>query len=170
MPDGSGSLLSLNFAGGNYTSKVYGNDAAIKSENSYSSLQTAALPVFGVSQAGHGFFSIIENAAEEATISTAKIIGNQNPRSSISAGYIVWKKYYEMGKDRNLRFFESVFTEYMICEAPSVRYVLLSDKANTYSDMANYYREYLKQKHVLQKKLEDEKRLYQSRFYRLNDI
>ncbi len=151
VPDGSGAIIDLaEKSDVNYTQHIYGNDMAIEQDRSSAVIQNAGLPVFAMNTKNKSFLAIIDSGEAVATVN-AEVYGKKFLQSRIFASFNC--KAVDTSNagalrsqnDLNLYAKEYVATDY------SVRYILKSGKT-TYSDMAQYCREYLIEKGILQEK------------------
>lgn len=149
VPDGSGALIEMNTSNtGSFSSSFYGNDYSLYSEEQTMLTQNTMLPVWGMSAQSGGLFAITEGAAAVADLNV-QTISASNPANTAWASFyyrtVDTEQKAEMGTGAGNA--EGIFNLYCsspLTELPTVRYCLLEAGKNTYSDMAAYYRRYLK--------------------------
>lgn len=160
IPDGSGALIDLstvNPASAAYSQRIYGRDGALSYYYDEGSEHDAMLPVFGMYKNGAGVLAVVNGNESAATI-CAECCGKTSSFSRTYASFIYrvfdtvtisgsdwrYKEYTAAAKVREKKNF-------------AVTYMFLDN--GDYVDMALKYREYLKQKGSLNKKLSDSKLL-----------
>ncbi|MCD8501071.1 MAG: DUF5696 domain-containing protein, partial [Bacillaceae bacterium] len=151
VPDGSGALIHLNNEKSNYqpfNAQVYGNDKAVFSREETVVSETIRLPIFGMKQADHAFFAIIEKGDAVASIH-ADVAGRLNGYNSIHSSFL-FKEVGEItlsGGERSSTI--SIFQKGKFEKDIVIRYGFLQGEDASYSGMAAYYRNYLQEKHDL---------------------
>ena len=155
VPDGSGAIIDLaEKAGSTYIQNVYGLDLAVNRVKSAQIAQNATIPIFGFNRVDSGFLAIIIGAAEEASINAA-VYGNSNLQSHAFARFnLRGMDSTDIGQTSNIPVF-NLYANHIVYENPQVRYVLFDQGNATYSQMANYYRNYLIETGVLKQRLEE---------------
>lgn len=155
VPDGSGGIISfLKQTDATYSQMVYGTDLAVDTQQSLQLTEKAVLPVFGMNRGDSGFFAVIENAAESATIN-GQVQGATNLSSGIYSEFLI-NTYDTADAAISAIGGRSAFNLYAkkpISESPKVRYVMLGEDNCDYSSMAKYYQKYLQDKDVLAERL-----------------
>lgn len=154
IPDGSGMVVSLNTNSGESLQRpFYGTDQAVTSQQTTQEVQNLLLPVYGQHRAGSGYLAIVEGAAEQASL-RLQMAGGENPYTSVAAAFgLRGMDTTDIGKDRDMPVM-NLYSEHLVYENPSVRYILLEDESSTYSDMASVYRQYLLDRGILGERLQ----------------
>lgn len=163
VPDGSGALIYLNngrTTAASYYAMVYGQDESKRILNKTQSEVDAALsiklPVFGLKADDQAFFAIIEEGAGYADIS-ADIGGRLTSYNNVYAGF----SYLQYGPTA-LSDMIGGSNSYQLYGSKDftgiyqVRYAFLTGEQADYSGMAAYYREYLEEQGVLERKTTSE--------------
>ncbi|MCR2821532.1 DUF5696 domain-containing protein [Lederbergia panacisoli] len=152
IPDGSGSLIELNNGKSHYqpySARVYGKDAAVIEKTDHLTSEKIQLPVFGMKQGEHAFFSIIEEGDGVATIE-ADVSGRLNSYNSVYSAFVI-KNSGEItlagGSRSNTTF---VFQKGEFKENITIRYAFLEGDQANYAGMASYYQKYLVDKYHLE--------------------
>lgn len=153
VPDGAGALIYLNNGRKSaepYNVPLYGEDEMLQSPSINRNGEVSRLPVFGIKQGSHGLFGIIEQGDALASI-TADISGRLNSYNTVSPLFRVRSTMpyqYRAGKvSKEVPLFQSLYDGEL-----TIRYSFLAgDEAASYAGMAAYYREYLADKHGLQR-------------------
>ena len=154
VPSGCGALMYTNaHAEGtrNYSAEVYGTDAARQEPEEFTDDESIRLPVFGAKEADTAMFGIITSGAGSALIEAKA--GNDK------LGYSnVWPTFFVRGYD-SFRFsshgtgetIATRMTDNIYNQVVSVRYYPLYEDKADYNGMAEKYREYLLDHHMLSK-------------------
>ncbi len=161
VPDGSGSLIYFNNGKLNadaYYGVLYGlNEVKVRTEN-FNYNEKLRLPVFGIRKNGSALLGMIEQGDAVAAI-------NANIGGKLHSYNHVYPQFEVLAQDA-IKLSSSVqpgdFTISASAEIPIyqpdvmrtdyvIHYAFLSGSAAEYSGMANYYREYLVNKGVLQR-------------------
>ena len=143
FPEGSGGIISLNkksSEGFPFTRPVYGKNISSKTTTALEA-KPVMLPVFGMNDGYKGFVAVIEDGAAVASI-TAEVSGRISVYNNIYASFRrrAFDAYsLDMQKGAQIMVVEAspVLSDY------SIRYFLLSNGQNDYSNMAAVYRSYL---------------------------
>ena len=140
VPDGSGALITFNNGRHNqsiYNNSVYGFDSALKRDAIVID-NSAAFPVFGISNNGSSFVCVPEDGAESASV-TADVSGRLNSYNSASAFFTVtnWDDVDISKANLNVKVFERQELSGELRQ----RYIF-PDK-DGYVGMAEAYRSYL---------------------------
>lgn len=142
VPDGTGGIINFNngkLAQNPYYANVYGWDWAMIRKQIVSETQ-AAFPVFGMVNNGNAFVCIIENGSAFAGVS-ADIGGRYTTYNTISATYnILHGDSYDVSDKGN----ESVYIYEASVPEGSIKQRYCFMATDSYVDMANKYREYLR--------------------------
>lgn len=141
VPDGCGALIQMNQKEGDYSQKLYGNDAAVQSSSKPQLSKSALLPVFGMAKGSSGLMGIVEKGAETATLH-AGTISASNPQNTIFTSFTVRElDVTDIGIDRNIPVY-NLYSKHLLRISPQVRYVLLEKSKADYVSMAAYARQY----------------------------
>ena len=141
VPDGSGAIIELSDKKDvNYTQNIYGIDPAIEQDRSSAVIQNAGLPIFAMNSLDKSFFAIIDGAEAVATVN-AQVYGTKFPQSRIYASFNC--KAVDTSNAGALRRQNelNLYAKDYVSEDYSVYYILSSGDT-TYSDMAEYCRDY----------------------------
>ena len=148
VPDGSGALIELNNGKSNYqpySAHVYGKDEAVFTRADSLTSETIKLPVFGMKQGDHAFFTVIEEGDGLATIE-ADVSGRLNSYNSVYSAFLI-KEAGEVtlaGGNRSNTVY--IFQKGKFQEDISLKYFFLSGATASYAGMAQMYQQYLKVK------------------------
>jgi hypothetical protein len=158
VPDGSGSLIYLN-NGKSYATpflaQVYGSDNSIKTEEKFSEIQNAYLPVFGMKQGDGGFIGIIEEGEAFANI-LADVSGRLNSYNNVCVEFnTIPNDVLHLGKISGNKLIK-VYQPRIYEGDFKIRYYFMDGKDSSYSSMANRYRQYLIEQGKLKKKEKSE--------------
>lgn len=154
IPDGSGAIINVAEKPGKSISKtVYGTNGAITNDITTQLAQDTYLPVFGYNRGEDGFFAVITNAAEEATVN-ADILGGTNRQTAVYADFNLFNYDVTDIQAASSVPVYNLYTENPIVVNPEVRYYLLDSTTNSYSSMAKIYRDHLIETKVLGARLE----------------
>ncbi|MFW6269223.1 MAG: DUF5696 domain-containing protein [Bacillota bacterium] len=165
VPDGSGALIYMNNGKNRadaYSGKVYGKDPVKEETEKPQSKEKVHLPVFGIKKNNSGLLGIIEEGESLATI-RADIARQSNSNNIIyptfttidrgttglgldayTFGYIPVGGGSETGKI-------GIYQPQIYQGDIKIRYVFLHGDQSDYVGMANTYRNYLAEKHELEK-------------------
>lgn len=165
LPDGSGALVYFNnnrLTANTYSKTLYGfdngtNDKVMggKASAAYFTLsENQQLPVFGISNGDQGFLAIINEGAARAGI-------NANVAYKYTMYNAVWPTYYyhsigtvrQTQKDGSETVTKVTEKNTEVWQNFQVSYYFLEEGKNTYSDMAQLYRDYLIANAGLQERL-----------------
>ncbi len=158
VPDGSGGLVEFNSSKNNaaaYSATIYGNDLAIKSKGLENNDVSVQLPVYGISRNDEGLFAVVENGAEYCSIN-ADIADDTIP---YNVGYISADiNPYDKMSVANPIHGGGTTQIFVRQKEPykgkiNISYYMLGKGKNTYSDMANFYRQKLVEEKILTEKL-----------------
>lgn len=152
VPTGSGALLytdeDVQDFSRTYTGEVYGTDGARQILDTTTKEEPIRLPVFGVKNHNSALFAIISNGAESAKI-TADAGNSRNGYSTVYTTFSLRgndeTEVKRAGYSDALVYSEKFDTDAVY----SVNYYPLNDENADYSGMANFYKDYLKEKGVL---------------------
>ena len=161
LPDGSGGLVNFNSTKSGaaaYSGAVYGSDLTIRKNNLTTNQTGIQLPVIGISRNSGGLFAVIEEGAEYCSVNAA-IAGEVIP---YNVGYVKADiNPHDQMSVMNPVHGGGTALIYVHQQAPyqgrvAIRYSMLDEGKNTYSDMANLYRNRLIANGTLNKKLSGE--------------
>ena len=146
LPDGSGSIMNFrnNKVAENYRVQIYGQEKTIFSENKLMDLQNAIFPVYGCVSDNNGYFAIIEDGESHCYINAVSGDEKATPRAWIDftvepLDYMIADSGTQTGSDQK----NAVYQTDRYDGELSIKYKFFAnDKAN-YSEMANYYQNYL---------------------------
>lgn len=158
VPDGSGGLVEFNSSKNSaaaFSGTIYGNDRAIKSNGLDNNDVKIHLPVLGVSRNNGGFFAIADTGAQYCSINAdiaddtipynvGYFSANINPYDAMTVANPI-----HGGGTTQIFVRQKEPYKGNVC----IYYYPLEQGKNTYSDMANFYRERLKAQGVLKEKL-----------------
>lgn len=154
VPNGSGSLIYFNNGKKveEYRQDVYGEDDATKAYDAVEKTQKARLPVFGIKHDRSAVFAEITNGDALATI-VAGVSGNINSYNYVYPSFTLRgtekvSMFGATGASADLPSVEKNMYNLDI----NVSYAFLNDDDADYSGMANYYRNELINRKVLNKK------------------
>ena len=158
IPDGCGGIINFNGNNGtsHYSGKIYGEDNSIRNSNLKIDTPQIQLPVFGLKRNNSGVFAIAGSGAEYCSINAdaATDIYPYN-RAYISAEVY---PYDEMEVANPIsgggKVDVYVHQKEIYNDSIGIDYYILEKNKNTYSDMANFYRNKLVSNGVLKDKLE----------------
>lgn len=160
VPDGSGGLIHFKeSANASYSKKIYGSDGAIDLQLSSEINQRTVMPVFGANCVDSGFFAIIEDAAESATV-RCQTYGTGKLASAIYSGFSLREFDRTDIAEYSGSLSMNLYAKKTLSENPCVRYILLDEKTCDYSSMAKLYQEYLVEQGILTETLEQGMPLY----------
>ncbi|UVI31502.1 DUF5696 domain-containing protein [Paenibacillus spongiae] len=142
LPDGSGTLISLN--NGKKLSQpimmpVYGEDKAKYVIEKYNTLESNRLPVFGMKKNEAAFLAIIEEGDGLAWLS-ADIAGRQHEFNTVFSQFIILPKD-EVRLSNNEIMYKTPKNTYR--GKLQIRYAFMNGEQANYSGMAEAYRSYL---------------------------
>lgn len=152
VPDGAGALIYLNngkIEAAQYVSPVYGRDEAIGELTEKSTItENIYLPVYGMRKGDQGFLAIIEDGAAISTI----LAGVAGWTTSYNAVYprftlIPYTSVQLRAGNSSINTYQSRLADTDI----TIRYRLLAGEQSGYTGMAQAYREYLVERHELDK-------------------
>lgn len=146
LPDGSGSIMDFrnNKVAKNYRVQVYGQENTIFAENKLLNLHNATFPVYGCVSDENGYFAIIEDGESHCYINAVSGDEKATPRAWIDftvepLDYMIADSGTQTGSDQK----NAVYQTDRYDGDLSIKYKFFAnDKAN-YSEMANYYQNYL---------------------------
>lgn len=149
MPDGSGALIKIN---GSYKSdfsqSFYGTDYSVLEDSKSQLSQNLMLPVFGISETDGGIFAIIEKGAEMAELNI-KSMSNSAPQNHIFTSFTLRAvDVTDIGEKTGVPVY-NLFSKHLLEVSPKIRFAVLSEGKSEFSDMAKYYREYLKENKLI---------------------
>lgn len=152
VPTGCGALLytdeEVQEFSREYTGEVYGTDGSRYILDNPTNQEPILLPVYGVKNKDSALFAIIENGSEAAKI-TANSGNSRNGYSSVYATFFV-RGNDETEVERTNYSDAFIFSEKFDKNAVyTVNYYPLFDESADYSGMAEFYKEYLKEKNSL---------------------
>ncbi|MCM1231977.1 MAG: DUF5696 domain-containing protein [Ruminococcus flavefaciens] len=161
VSDGSGALIYLNnekASYGSYSQRVYGRDAALVTEKMSTEEETARIPVFGLKDGNRGFLAIISEGDTNATVNamTSGVLSSYNNayvtfqyRPYTKTSFLQGNLYASNGAGGDSQISLTVSPVIPEMKAFSVEYNLLFEEDLDYVDMAEVYREYLREKYGL---------------------
>lgn len=149
IPDGSGALIKIN---GSYKSDFsqtfYGTDYSVLEDGKGQLSQNLMLPVFGISENDGGIFAIIEKGAEMAELNI-KSMSNSAPQNHIFTSFTLRAvDVTDIGEKTGVPVY-NLFSKHLLKISPKIRFVVLSTGKAEFSDMAKYYREYLRENKLI---------------------
>lgn len=153
IPDGSGAIIDFSCGEQPSVFNFYGKDYTNSSESLELIERTAAFPVFGMSYKDGGIFAIIDGGASIASL-TASPISESSPVNHANISFSV--RMFEAADSGNYNLFSKTLPNANL----SVNYTLLTSDDNSWSDMANYYREILKKNGELSSESSSETPIY----------
>lgn len=152
IPDGSGALISLNRSGDtiSYSTRIYGEDDALKTKRQTEVTPQAIMPVYGLSAAGGSFFTVITDGAATASVE-AYTAGNQTVFNQVYASFQLrsMDEYTTTdwsGDERRTVMLENGYIHYT---SFTQQYYLLEPNTS-YSEMASLYRQQLLDNGILE--------------------
>lgn len=156
LPDGCGALMRFRQekAGKEKLSlPVFGNDLTVTASaelDAKKETERVTLPVFGMKEAAEGYLAIIEDGAATATIEAYRA-GGYNAYNAVYPVFTVTEKdnVYLEGSEESTQIPQ--FQQKLYDGDFRVRYVLLNDGDNGYSEMAAALRSYYIEQGVLKK-------------------
>lgn len=147
VPDGSGALINLNNgkAGvGNFSARVYGEDASISVLNKFSVTEAISLPVFGMKNSNNAFLGVIEKGDGVATIN-ASVSGALTSFNTVYTNFSLRSidHFYIQDISGKLRENPVVDNGKIMHDELKIKYFFLTDKESDYTGMAKKYQQYL---------------------------
>lgn len=154
VPDGSGALINFN---NNKTQindpveiPIYGLDEGRERETQPFLNQQGYLPVFGIKKEKSALFAIMESGASVATV-----IADISGKTSVAVDKNIIYPSYKLVEFQALSTVMTVMTlrvyqEERMSSDIDIKYTILSEDKADYSGMAEFYRNYLYEKGVLQ--------------------
>ena len=147
VPDGSGALIDFNQPSPStftYSKTIYGRDDATPLKQKTGSPSVVNMPVLGVNMPGGGFTAIATSGEANATVN-AMISGVKQSYNSAYFGFVYRSadsvQMKAQAYDSRMITIMDTLREYP--DTFTVNYTLMDKGQNTYSDMANIYRQYL---------------------------
>ena len=148
VPDGSGALVYNN--NGKNKSKavnvqVYGTDKAFTSYRKLTATNTTHLPVFGIKNEDTSLFAIIEDGASSAYVNAVSANATQNYNRAYFSFKLVGADTVSLdaaGGNAQLTGSEVYAADKPLVSTIKVAYLPM-EKGSGYSEMANFYRNYL---------------------------
>ena len=142
VPDGSGTLIKIN---GSYktdfSQSFYGTDFSTLGEGG-KTYRNLMLPIYGISESDGGILAIVESAAEVAKLNI-KTIGNSAPTNHIYTDFTLKAvDVTDIGEKTNVPVY-NIFSNHRLKISPKIKFVLLESGRAEFTDMAEYYRNYL---------------------------
>jgi len=151
VPDGSGALIHFNnqrFNQPPYQQAVYGSDYSMLERDDIKTEETIRLPVFGLIKEDRAMLGMIEGGAAVATIN-ADVSGRLNSYNFVYPSFTVINKGdVTLQTDEQARSLPR-FQERGTNEDFEVRYAFFGENQASYTDMANYYQDYLRAEDLL---------------------
>ncbi|MFW6256668.1 MAG: DUF5696 domain-containing protein [Bacillota bacterium] len=170
LPDGSGTLINFNngkTSSPAYHSRIYGRDYAVDLQETRNRMdQQAYLPVFGINRQNKGLFSIIEEgdslAGVRADIAESRYSFNYAypeftimpyALTNLQGDVTEYTQNVPGGSAQWVHGIETanIYPPEMYQGDIKIRYKFLSEDKSDYSSMAKEYRDYLKEKHNLER-------------------
>lgn len=159
LPDGSGAIIKpkiLSNVGISGEMPVYGGDEAIGQMLYNTYTEQCYLPIYGMKSGSKGLCAIISSSAERSFISWD--VGSSNLKfSSVYATFNI-RGYNLIERPGGFAAYSphlKVFNEYISNERLIVDYYPFYGEDCGYNDMADIYRDYLKEKYSLNSKSEE---------------
>jgi len=151
VPDGSGALINLfDNKSGSFSKVLYGYDYTVQKNQFSQVAQNAIFPVFAQAHSTNGFFAIVQTGDEACTLLANK--KGSNLSNNIYAQFNVCATDVSVtGESLRIKPYNLYANGYIKAE-PEVKYVLTPEHTQSYSAMANYYRDYLTKKGDIEKK------------------
>ncbi len=147
VPDGSGAVVDF---ADNPVLKTpvnlsfYGTDYSMLQNTDPEKQPSLRLPVYGIKSGDQAFMAILEDAASIATLKVS-VAGQTSQYHSLQVGYIIRDNAEMKVPGISQASVVRVYQEQPYSSNCSIRYAFFSGEDTGYSDMANYYRDYLKQ-------------------------
>lgn len=146
VPNGSGSIIYFNNGKTNvpdYSQYIYGMDPLSQEYTVLENVETARLPLYGISKESSDVLVTIEDGASLAYIA-ASVSGKVNSyncayASFVLRGFDTLSMFGTTGNEAELPILERNFYDVNL----TVQYSFLDEEHSGYSGMANYYRERL---------------------------
>lgn len=144
VPDGSGALIEFNNGkSGNYQQKIYNTNGLMNVKTNKTKVENALLPVFGTYCNNHSLFAVIDGGAGSSKLYgfTSSENGYYNriyPQFTYRQSSVV-SMLSKTWSPVEISFVSSLAAQ----ENFSVLYCPLQNEYGGYSDMANFYRDYL---------------------------
>ncbi len=164
VPDGSGALIYLNndkATYGAYSQAIYGRDTALITEKLSAESETARIPVFGMKDGDNGFLAIVTEGDTSATVN-ALTSGTLNSYNNVYASFcyrpftrttfLQGNIYASNGMGGDTVISLAISPVVPKLNTYSIEYVLMSEEDLDYVDMAEVYRDYLKETYGLSAK------------------
>ncbi len=164
VPDGSGALIYLNndkATYGAYSQAIYGRDTALITEKLSAESETARIPVFGMKDGNNGFLAIVTEGDTSATVN-ALTSGTLNSYNNVYASFcyrpftrttfLQGNTYASNGMGGDTVISLAISPVVPKLDTYSIEYVLMSEEDLDYVDMAEVYRDYLKETYGLSAK------------------
>ncbi len=154
VPNGSGSLIQFNNGKKDtaYSQHVYGIDPTAQSYVVTEEIEVARMPVFGVKRNDSAIFAIISNGDALANIN-ADVSGKLNAYNYVYPEFNLREmELLDMFGISNTQSDTPVVEKNYYDVNLSVDYAFLPKEEASYSGMANYYREVLKEQGILKDK------------------
>ena len=146
LPDGSGSIMNFrnDKVAKNYRVQIYGQENTIFAENKLMDLQNAIFPVYGCVSDNNGYFAVIEDGESHCYINAASGDEKETPRAWIDftvepLDYMIADSGTQTGSDQK----NAVYQTDRYDGDLSIKYKFFADDKANYSEMANYYQNYL---------------------------
>ncbi len=159
VPDGSGALIYLNndkASYGAYSQTVYGRDLSLITEKLSADSETARLPVFGMKDGSRGFLAILSRGETNAAVN-AMTSGTLNSYNNVYASFryrpftrttfLQGNTYASNGQGGDTVISLTISPVTPKTERYRVEYILLSEEELDYVDMADAYKDYLKERY-----------------------
>jgi len=157
IPDGSGGVVNFNSNknwAGEYSERIYGDDAAIGYTNTNSNKSKIQLPIFAISKNNSGILAVADKGAELCNI-TFVIADDTIPfnRTAFTANLFSFDKMYVLNPEYGGGTSEVyVREEKPYTDTIDINYYFLEQGKNSYADIAAYYRNLLISDGTLKKK------------------
>lgn len=163
LPDGSGAIIKpriLGAAGVAGEMPVYGGDEAIGQMLYNTYTEQCYMPVYGMKSGNKGLCAIIDSSAERSYINWE--VGSSNLRYSSVYPTFNIRGYNLIEQPGGFAAYAAhlkVFNEYIANERLTVNYYPFYGENCGYNDMANIYRDYLKEKYSFKSNSEEDLKL-----------
>lgn len=144
VPDGSGSIIDFaddHHGSYEYNQRLYGEDIALSQDDKLQYVSQSYLPVFGVSTASGGYFSVVESGAASGEV-TCALAGGDTAFNQVYATFRAKEQDYVDFQSLLQKDGLYMFPKDVVQQDFTVRYYLF-DQETSYIQMAALYRKYL---------------------------
>lgn len=155
VPDGNGCIIPFNSdISDTFEQDFFGTDYAKRQSKQNQLSQNLLLPLFGISKSDGGLLAIVESAAECASL-CVKTMSDSIPLNHAYTHFKLREVRSSENSDDDANSIYNIFSGHLLNTNPIIRYVLLEDNQNNYTEIAKYYRNYLKNNGLLFEKKEN---------------